>query len=145
MGKNIFFERKGPFLLNDLFINLKLKKKIKIFDIRNLESATKDDLTFLDSIDYINFAKTTRAKYCLTTIKLKDYLPKNCEAVLVQNVLFDLCKVTRKFYPNADIDTPDISLKNPKKLVIQMLSLEITFQQEKTVKQEAILSQEVIR
>ena len=115
MSKNIFFERKGPFLLDDLFIRLKLKKKIKIFDIKNLENATKDDLTFLDSIDYINFAKSTNAKYCLTTTNLKDYLPRSCEPILVKSVLFDLCKVTKKFYPNADIDALDISLKIPKK------------------------------
>ena len=115
MSKNIFFKRKGPFLLNILFPQLKLKKKIKIFDIKNLEEATSIDLTFLDNTDYINLAKSTKASYCLTTEKLKEYLPKNCVPVLVKNVLFDLCKVTRAFYPNADIDTPDSSLKLPKK------------------------------
>ena len=115
MSRNIFFEQKGPFLLNVLFPHLKLKKKIKIFDIKNLEKATSIDLTFLDNTDYINLAKSTKASYCLTTEKLKEYLPKNCVPILVKNVLFDLCKVTRAFYPNADIDTPDSSLKLPKK------------------------------
>ena len=41
MSKNIFFERKGPFLLNDLFSNSHLKKKIKIFDIKTLKKASK--------------------------------------------------------------------------------------------------------
>jgi len=115
MNKNIFFERKGPFSLIDLFGNLQLKKKIKIFDIRNLNDATSADLTFLDHLNYINAAKFTKALYCLTTDKLKNYLPNTCEPIIVKNVLFELCKVIRKFYPSADKDTPDISLKNLKK------------------------------
>ena len=113
MTGNIFFERKGPFLLSDLFKNLKLKKKIS--DIKNLEHATSNDLTFLDSVKYVDSAKLTKALFCLTTEKLKIFLPKKCVPILVGNVLFELCKVVRKFYPNADVDTPDLSLKNPKK------------------------------
>tara|TARA_B100000780_G_scaffold259046_1_gene209803 strand:+ start:202 stop:1167 length:966 start_codon:yes stop_codon:yes gene_type:complete len=114
MSKNIFFGCKGPFLLNELFSNLKLKKK-KISDIKNLKEASKNDLTFLDSSSYANFAKNTKAPFCITTEKLKMYLPKTCEPIIVKNVLLDLCIVTRKFYPNADIDTPDISLKKANK------------------------------
>ena len=115
MDKNIFFEKKGPFLLNNLFSDLKSKKKIKFFDIKNLEDATNADLTFLDHLKYINSAKLTKALYCLTTKKLKNYLPNTCEPIIVKNVLFELCKVVRQFYPSADIDTPDTSLKISKK------------------------------
>ena len=115
MNKNIFFERKGPFFLNELFNHLKLKKKIH--DIKNLDEASTTDLTFLHNLDYINAVKHTKASYCLTTEKFKNYLPKSCEPVLVKNVLFELCKVTRKFYPNADLDIPDKSLKKPKKSI----------------------------
>ena len=114
MNKNIFFKGEGPFLLNNLFDNLD-KKKIKIFDIKNLKEATKDDLTFLESANYVSFAKSTKASSCITTEKLKIYLPKSCEPVIVTNVLFVLCKIAKKFYPNADIDFPDLSLKKPKK------------------------------
>ena len=113
MNKNIFFERNGPFFLSDFFSDLKSKKKI--FDIKNLEQATKNDLTFFDNIEYIKYARSTKALFCLTIENYKHYLPKECEAILVKNVLFDLCRVVRKFYPNADVDTPDLSLKNPKK------------------------------
>ena len=115
MDKNIFFERKGPFSLNDLFTDLQFKKKKKIFDIKNLEDATNFDLTFLDHLNYINAAKSTKALCCLTTEKLKNYLPSTCEPVIVRNVLFELCNVIKQFYPSADIDTPDTSLKALKK------------------------------
>ena len=34
----------------------------------------------------------------------------------MKNVLFELARITSKFYPYADLDYPDISLKKPNKL-----------------------------
>jgi len=115
MSKNVFFKQKGPFFLNELFELTVSKKKIKVSDIKSLKKASNSDITFLDSVNYINEAKSTKASSCITTEKLKIYLPNNCEPVIVKNVLFELCKVTRKFYTNADIDTPDLTLKKPVK------------------------------
>ena len=116
MGKNIFFEQKGPFLLNEILENINLKQKILISDIKSLNEAKNSDITFFESINYINFAKSTKAVCCLTTDELKIHLPNTCQAIIVKNVLFELCKVTRKFYPNADIDSLDTTLKEPIKL-----------------------------
>ena len=115
MSKNIFFKQEGPFLLNEIFSSIQFKKKIKIFDIKPLEEAKNIDLTFLESVKYIDSAKFTKASYCITSEMLKKYLPKNCEPIVVKNILFELCKVTKKFYPSADLDSPDTSLKIPKK------------------------------
>jgi UDP-3-O-[3-hydroxymyristoyl] glucosamine N-acyltransferase len=115
MSKNTFFEQKGPFFLNEIFDNINFKKKIKISDIKPLDEAVNSDITFFDSVNYIASAKSTKAACCVTTDKLKIYLPTNCEPVVVKNVLLELCKVTKKFYPTADIDTPDVSLKSPLK------------------------------
>ena len=115
MKKNIFFEQKGPFLLREIFNNINLNQKIKIFDIKTLDEAKSSDLTFLDSFKYTHLAKSTEAACCLTTDKLKMYLPESCEPIVVKNVLFELCKVSKKFYPKADVDTLDLSLKKPKK------------------------------
>jgi len=113
MSKNIFFEQKGPFLLSEIFVDSNLK--IKISDIKSLHESNISDMTFLDSVNYISFARNTKAVCCLTTDKLKIYLPNTCKPIIVKNVLFELCKVVRKFYPNSDIDTPDPSLKKPSK------------------------------
>tara|TARA_B110000444_G_scaffold258828_1_gene300810 strand:+ start:1150 stop:2121 length:972 start_codon:yes stop_codon:yes gene_type:complete len=115
MRKNFFFEKKGPFLLREIFDKLNVKKQIKIFNIKPLDEAIKSDISFFDSPNYINIAKLTKAACCLTTDKLKVFLPKSCEPIIVKNVSFELCKVVRKFYPYADIDTPDSSLKKPSK------------------------------
>ena len=113
MGKNGFFEQKGPFPINKIFKNLSLKNKIS--GVNTLEEAKSSDITFLDSPDYIDYAKSTKALFCITTEKLKIFLPKKCKPIIVKNVLFELCNVVRKFYPSADVDIPDPSLKKPLK------------------------------
>jgi UDP-3-O-[3-hydroxymyristoyl] glucosamine N-acyltransferase len=115
MPKNTFFKQKGPFLLSQIFNNISIKKKIKIFDIKSLNEAGNLDITFLESPKYIESAKSTRASCCLTTDKLKTFLPKTCEPIIVKNVLLELCKISRKFYPNADVDISDASVKKPNK------------------------------
>ena len=115
MPSNIFFKKKGPYFIRELFPKNTLKKNIKIVDIKTLDNAKKNDLTFFDSTKYSVFAKLTKASYCITTKKLQSYLNDNCKPVLVNNVLFSLAAITKKFYPSADIDYPDTSLNIPKK------------------------------
>jgi UDP-3-O-[3-hydroxymyristoyl] glucosamine N-acyltransferase len=115
MSKNVFFKQNGPFLLREIFESVNTSSKVKIFDIKPLDLAENFDITFFDSVNYIHLAKSTKAACCLTTDKLKIYLPSTCLPIVVKNVLYELCKVTKKFYSNADIDIPDISLKKPKK------------------------------
>jgi UDP-3-O-[3-hydroxymyristoyl] glucosamine N-acyltransferase len=111
MNGNKFFESKGPFSISEIFLKIKLKESLKIFDIKTLDQASISDLTFFDSLVYLEQAKKTKAKFCLTTKKLKNYLSSSCTPIVVNNVLYELCKVTKKFYPDADIDFQDQSLK----------------------------------
>ena len=114
MNKPIFFKKKSH-LVNNLFPDLKFKKNIKIEDIRVLRKARKYDLTFFDSIKYKLFASQTKASFCITTEKLKKFLPDNVQKIVVKNVLYELAKILKKFYHNADIDYPDLTLKSPLK------------------------------
>ena len=111
MLQNNFFEIKGPFTLKELFPNQKIDLKLE--DVKPLNTAQKSDITFLDSIRYKDQANNTKATCCITTEKLKKYLPATCKAIIVRNVLFDLAKIVKKFYPYSDIDYPDQSLREP--------------------------------
>ena len=113
MSKNMLFKSKGPFKLNILFP--KQSNTGVIQDIKTLDKAEKSDLTFFDSLLYKDLAIKTKAGSCITKENLKKYLPKSCYPVCVKSVLFELAKVTSKFYPYADIDYPDITLKKPNK------------------------------
>ena len=114
MSKNIFFESKGPFKLNILFPSHSTSN-IKVNDVKTLDEAGKLDLTFFDSLNYKNLAEKTNASSCITKESLKKYLPDSCEAICVKSVLFELAKVAAKFYPRADLDYLDNSLKKPNK------------------------------
>ena len=113
MSVNIFFKREGPFTTSELFKDKSIKN-IKITDVKTLDKANKTELSFFDSIKYKDIASLTKASCCITTDKLKNYLPDNCLKISVKSVLFELAKATKRFYPNADIDYPDTTLKKPK-------------------------------
>ena len=105
MSETFFFVPKGPFYLNDLSDELSDKNnKLKISDIKTLDRATKKDITFFNSIDYKSDAEKTKAGACVTT------------KILVKNVLFSTAKISKKFYPDADLDYPDKSLVDSKRV-----------------------------
>ena len=104
MLKNPFFPNKGPISLLDIFIECNLKpikdcEKIMISDVNSLNESSENFITFFHSIKYKNHAINTQAKVCITTEKLKNYLPKSCITIIVDNVLLSMAKVTKLFYP----------------------------------------------
>ena len=52
-------------------------------------------------------AKNTKASFCLTTLSLKNELPKTCFAIIVDNVLVSTSKITSLFYPDSVNDDFD--------------------------------------
>ena len=110
---NPFFINNGPFNISEILKILKIEPKIKenqiVKDIQDLLSAEKDCITFFHSKKYNEIAKKTKASYCITTQNLKDYLPKKCTPIIVENVLISTSLVTQKFYPNSIEDEYDAS------------------------------------
>ncbi len=113
MISNFFLKKKIK--AKSLFPGHKIKNNFEIESVKPLHLASKNDLTFFDSIRYKSSANNTKARLCITTDKLKDHLPKNSTVIIVKNVLLELAKALKKIYPNADIDYPDLTLKKPLK------------------------------
>ena len=112
-----FFVPTGPYNINELSKDfITYKEKILVKDLKTLDKANKNHISFFNSLDYIDSAKKTKASVCLTTKNLKKYLPKNCLVIIVKNVLFSVAEISKKFYPNADIDFPDQSLQETGKI-----------------------------
>ncbi len=116
MLKNQFFNNKGPFPIDKLLklsgtLNSQNYKKTKIFDVKDISNATNKEITFFHSIKYKNLALKTKASYCVTTNKLKNFLPKKCYPVISENVLLSIAKITKLFYPDAVNDNFDKTLK----------------------------------
>ncbi len=111
MESNFFFKKK-KLNVKKVFPGKNLKNFL-INDVKTLEKAHKNDITFFDSVKYEKEAQKTKGGLCITTDKLKDLLPTKTERLIVKNVLFELAKVLKSIYPTADLDYPDLSLKKP--------------------------------
>jgi UDP-3-O-[3-hydroxymyristoyl] glucosamine N-acyltransferase len=112
MSSNIFFKKKN-IKINHLFPQEKFKSNFIVKDIKPLNKAQKNEITFFDSVLYKNIAAKTKASVCITTSKLQKYLPNNLQTIIVKNVLFELSRITRLIYPFAHIDYPDALIKKP--------------------------------
>ena len=125
MDSNLFF-KKNKFKVKKLFPKIKINQDFCKL-CQAFTFSKKKDITFFDSIKYKHDALSTKGGLCITTEKLKKYLPNNLPKVIVKNVLYELAIVLKKIYPTADIDFPDLSLKAPKKININLLNLVIMF------------------
>ena len=114
MKSNIFFKKKN-IKINAVFKDYKFKKNFSVNSIKPLNSAEKEDITFLDSLKYKSDIRLTNATVCITSKKLQNLLPENINKIIVKNVLFELARVTKILYPSSDVDYPDLNLQNPKK------------------------------
>ena len=119
--KHPFFNNNGPFKIKDLLKDLQLKitesmHNDLIVDIKDLQNADINHLTFFHSKRYHLQASKTKASYCLTFENLKNYLPSNCKPICVDNVLSVISQITSKFYPDAINDDFDNTVKKIEEL-----------------------------
>ncbi len=118
MSEVNFFAPKGPFYLNELSNDFSDQKtKLQITDIKTLDQANKNHITFLSSFNYASSAKKTKAGACITTKNLQNNLPKDCIKIIVKNVLFSTAQVSKKLYPEAHLDYPDKTLVDSSKIL----------------------------
>ena len=97
---SINFFKKKKLKISKLFPKSKFKKDILIEDVKPLNTAKKNDLTFFDSIKYKDFALNTKAKFCVTTINSEKFLPKNRKN-FSQKCLLELSNITQKNLSNS--------------------------------------------
>ena len=112
--KNSFFKKKNNIFLKDIFKTLKIKNtKInqKVNDIKELEAASRNDITFFHSIKYLELLKKTKSNLIITNKKLNNFIPKTKKVINVDNVLLAVARITGIFYPKAIDDIFDINVK----------------------------------
>jgi len=119
-----FFKNNGPFKLTTLLKDLKIKNKVEIdnnliLDIKDLQTANKEHLSFFHSKRYQTQAFKTKASYCITVENLMSYLPINCKPICVDNVLLAISKITSKFYPDAINDDFDNTVKKIDEIIFE--------------------------
>ena len=111
-----FFKNYGPFKIADLLKDLKISYienlgNNLVVDIKDLQTADKEHLTFFHSKKYHSLASKTKASFCITLKNLAHYLPNECKPICVDNVLLTISKITSKFYPDSINDDFDNTVK----------------------------------
>ena len=99
---NPFFKNVGPHSIEKLLSKIDIKnkenfKRDKIYDVTDLSSASKKDLTFFHSKNYASLASKTKASYCVTTVIIRNTIVKDNVSIL------DGCVIGKKgfgFFPN---------------------------------------------
>ena len=77
--ENPFFKKNKNIKLNDILTLLNLKKEkinYHVSDIKELETANENDITFFNSLKYLELLKKTKSKIVLTHNKFKNAIPK---------------------------------------------------------------------
>ena len=119
---NPFFKNYSPFKISEICDSLSIKLNNSnldkdVLDIKDLRNAKDSEITFFHSKKYSDVAKKTKASFCITTNSLKNYLPKSCVPIIVENVLVATSKITSQFYPdsvNDDFDDTVININETK-------------------------------
>ena len=108
---NPFFKKNNKINLRDILKILNIRnlkfKNIKLNDIKDLDHASKKDITFLNSAKYIDIANKTKSNTIITNGKCKNLINKKCTLIIVDNVFLAVAKVTELFYPESLDDTYD--------------------------------------
>ncbi len=110
---NPFFKKKKNIKINDILILLNQKKQkvnYLVNDIKELETASKDDITFFNSIKYLEFIKKTKSRLVITNKKFLSVIPSHIHIIEVPNVLLAISHITSLFYPNSVNDNSDLNV-----------------------------------
>ena len=113
---NPFFKNTGPYSISYLLKSINLENNFssddKIYNISDLSSSQKNEITFFHSKKYIEFAKNTKASYCVTSENFQSFLPNTCKAIISNKVLLHTAQITKIFYPESITDNYDNTVKN---------------------------------
>ena len=118
MPSDQFFVKRGPFPLKELIKTIDCVgdfSQLNDFDIYGVESlveAKESDMTFLSSLKYKDVSIKTKAAACITSPNFSKFLPDKCIKLNVKNVLFAVTQTSKMFYPYADVDSLDETLKD---------------------------------
>ena len=100
---NLFFKKKNNVNINDILDCLQIKKQKNnylINDIKELDFAEKNDISFFHSSKYLKELNNTKSKLIVTNSKLKKLIPSKIKLIEVNNVLLSIYNHQLKYYAN---------------------------------------------
>ncbi|MEM7620809.1 MAG: UDP-3-O-(3-hydroxymyristoyl)glucosamine N-acyltransferase [Pseudomonadota bacterium] len=102
-----FFKKAGPFSLREvasaaeIALSTNLDEQKLFHDIKTLQSASQDHLSFLDNVKYIPQCQTTSAGGIFIAQKFTEYCPDTAIPLVAQTPYHCFAKILSLFYPEA--------------------------------------------
>lgn len=81
----------------------------KIYDIKNLENANSNDISFYNSVNYLDKFLATKAGFCLINEKNFNKIPNNLIGLICHDPYLAFAKIVNEFY---EVNKFDYSSKN---------------------------------
>ena len=127
---NFFFKKKNKLKIFDICKKIKAINPIKdcnINNIKDLHNADVDDISFFNSLKYLDVLKKSKAKFIITQEKNLKFIKNFYKPIVVENVFKAVAEITELFYPNSLNDNVDFNLISVNKKNIKKLNLEKMF------------------
>ena len=110
---SFFFKKKNKLKIFDIFKKIKAinpTKDCNINNIKDLNNANVDDISFFNSLKYLDVLKKSKAKFIITQEKNLKFIKNFCKPIVVENVFKAVADITELFYPNSLNDNVDFNL-----------------------------------
>jgi len=119
--KNLrFFNKKFDYLTIERIIEITHAKphkecdlNYKIFDIKTLDSATANDISFLNSGQYVDKFCNSKAGFCFIDEKTIDKVPSTMIGLIAKNPYFSYAQIVSEFYEQQKSDFSSKNLIHP--------------------------------
>jgi len=99
MKKYFFKELRDYLELNNQKINTDLENDEFFTGISSINFSSNSELTFFHNFKYKNLLSSTKAKACFIGAEYKEYLPKSCCPIIVEDPYLAFALSTNFFYP----------------------------------------------
>ncbi len=80
-----------------------------------MQTASNKDISFFNSIKYLDLLKKTKSKLIITDKKFQRIIPNKIKTILVSNVFLAVAKTTSLFYPSSVNDNLDFEVEHIQK------------------------------
>jgi len=119
--KNLrFFDKKFDYLTIERIIEITGAKphkecdlNYKIFEIKTLDSATANDISFLNSGQYVDKFCNSKAGFCFIDEKTIDKVPSSMIGLIAKNPYFSYAQIVSEFYEQKKSDFSSKNLIHP--------------------------------
>ena len=102
MKKIKYSEIREIFKSNSIDVISNINDETLFRTINSLSNSNEEDLSFFSNKKYLDDLKKCKAKACIINKKYSEYLPNNCQSIIVNDPYLAFALITDIFFTNVD-------------------------------------------